>query len=118
MVGWHRELRQLICNHEIAETFLHRKFIPESESVIKKAKAYRHQTLRVFLFKVNYHFFVVITDLLFFSPNRLPCFINRQSIYRHNLKTVFKMPAVFNLFGLLDFKSETTGIHHCFPFEI
>ena len=77
MVAGHGKLSGLLGYHEIVEVGLPRKFITKSDTVVIGTEAHHHATVEFRLTKRHRHLVIVVTNLGFLTPHRLPGLIDR-----------------------------------------
>ena len=75
MVSGHCKLTVFFFHGEIIEVLLDRKLVTEAYAIIINAKPNIHETAVRRLGKFDQHFIVMISNILIFSPYRLPCLI-------------------------------------------
>ena len=75
MVTVHGKLRMFFLDNKVIQCLLLGKFITESQAVVEQTETDNDGTVIHGLIQVDCQFVIVIADFFFFSPHRLPGFI-------------------------------------------
>ena len=88
MVTSKGELSQLLLDHEIAEVLLVWELITESETVIVETETESHLSVSRSLDEVHNKLVVVVADLSFLTPYRLPSLVESRSLCAFHCESV------------------------------
>src|SRR5690554_1376411 len=76
MIACHGKLGKLFFYPKITQFVLLRKFVTEAQTIVKQTKTNKHLTVCSVLYQKDSKLVIMVTDLFFFSPNRLPSIID------------------------------------------
>ena len=125
MVLGHRELGELVLDHEIDQVRLLGEFVAEAQAVVVETEAHYHRD--AVLFEGDGHLVVVVADDGFLSPHRLPGFVEtgclhilqgEAALHVHRLAVALALvPGGFGDIDLFSPESEAelAGLHHLPP---
>ena len=84
------ELRHFLIDGEVAQLFLHRELIAESQSVVEQTETDVQQPTGSFLFQSHKKFLMIVTDLTVLAPYRLPGSVRSPLPGFHNTEITVK----------------------------
>ena len=94
----------LFLDNKIIQVLRQRKFVTETQTVIKQTEADDHIAILRFLVQRYSHLIIMVANLFHFTPNRLPSLIKSGSLgicqckSIHQSRSIFQFQAEFRRF--------------------
>ena len=93
MVAGHGKLREFFLDLEVSKIVLQGELIAEAQAVVVQAETDLHHGAAC-LFQADEHFVVMVPDLCFFAPDRLPGFIETAILHVGEGEAILEVFAV------------------------
>ena len=119
MVAGHRELGELLLDHEIGQRLARGELVAESESVVEEPETDVHELVASGLAQFHEKLVVVVAYLGFLSPDGLPYFIERVRLGARELEALGEgiTGADIGLGDFVAFESDFLGFHRAAQLE-
>ena len=119
VVAGHRELGELLLDHEIGQGLAGGELVAEAETVVEEAEAHVHELVAVGLAQFHEQFVVVVAYLGLLSPHGLPHLVEGVGLGAGQLEALCEGVAGSHI-GLGDFVAVEVyllGLHRAAQFE-
>ena len=91
MITRHSKLGMFFFDNEIDQFLLAWELVAQAQTIVVNSKANVHISVGLWLPEFYQQFVVVIANVFYFSPYRLPYFVERGGRGLYDLKTIHKI---------------------------